>query len=256
MKTSYRRTQGLITLELFQLSRKSMADFLFALKGEGEYTPKEILQYAWAAAHEKSGKSLEDFLDTKMPAIFEKILRADLQKIGFSINEIVALGNQIEFTNLSSTAVQNWVKRDVKELIGSPQIGKKYSVDQAAMLFIVEDLKATLDFDSIRKILHLLFNDLDDRTDDVIEPIPFYTAYAAIFEKVHHHQAAGKNMREEIEQCIKKEALRTLETFQDLTGQQKDIVSIILVTSALTVLSAYYKSLTKKYVAATLFLNG
>lgn len=191
-----------------------------------------------------------------MPAIFEKLLRADLQKIGFSINEIVALGNQIEFTHLSSTAVQNWVKRDVKDLIGSPQLGKKYSADQAAMLFIVEDLKATLDFDSIRKILALLFNDLDDRTDDLIGPIPFYSAYAAIFEKVHQHNGAEKSIYDQTEQCIKKEALKTMESFQDFTENQKDIVSNILVTASLTVLSAYYKSLTKKYVTATLFLNG
>ncbi|AND38436.1 DUF1836 domain-containing protein [Cytobacillus pseudoceanisediminis] len=243
-------------MELFQLSRKSMADFLLSLKGEGGHSPKQILQQAWGAAHEKKGISTEAFLDTKMPAIFEKLLRADLQKIGFSINEIVALGNQIEFTHLSSTAVQNWVKRDVKDLIGSPQLGKKYSADQAAMLFIVEDLKATLDFDSIRKILALLFNDLDDRTDDLIGPIPFYSAYAAIFEKVHQHNGAEKSIYDQTEQCIKKEALKTMESFQDFTENQKDIVSNILVTASLTVLSAYYKSLTKKYVTATLFLNG
>lgn len=233
-----------------------MADFLLSLKGEGGHSPKQILQQAWGAAHEKKGISTEAFLDTKMPAIFEKLLRADLQKIGFSINEIVALGNQIEFTHLSSTAVQNWVKRDVKDLIGSPQLGKKYSADQAAMLFIVEDLKATLDFDSIRKILALLFNDLDDRTDDLIGPIPFYSAYAAIFEKVHQHNGAEKSIYDQTEQCIKKEALKTMESFQDFTEYQKDIVSNILVTASLTVLSAYYKSLTKKYVTATLFLNG
>ncbi|MBG9586224.1 DUF1836 domain-containing protein [Cytobacillus firmus] len=243
-------------MDLFQLSRKSMADFLLSLKGEGELSPKQILQQAWAAAHAKKGISTEAFLDTKMPAIFEKLLRADLQRIGFSINEIAALGNQIEFTHLSSTAVQNWVKRDVKNLIGSPQLGKKYSVDQAAMLFIVEDLKATLDFDSIRKILALLFNDLDDRSDDLIEPIPFYSAYSAIFEKAHHHNILGENMHDGIERCIKQEALQTLDSFQDFTDQQKDIVSNILVTASLTVLSAYYKSLTKKYVTATLFLNG
>lgn len=246
----------MITLELFQLSRKSMADFLLSLKGEGELSPKQILQQAWTAAHAKKGISTEAFLDTKMPAIFEKLLRADLKKLGFSINEIVALGNQIEFTHLSSTAVQNWVKRDVKDLIGSPHLGKKYSVDQAAMLFIVEDLKATLDFDSIRKILTLLFNDLEDRSDDLIEPIPFYAAYASIFEKTHHHNILGESMHDGIETCIKQEALQALAGFQDFTDQQKDIVSNILVTASLTVLSAYYKSLTKKYVTATLFLNG
>ena len=40
--------------------------------------------------------------------------------------------------------MQNWVKRDIKEMIGSPQKGKKYSIEQAALLFIVEDLKQHL----------------------------------------------------------------------------------------------------------------
>ena len=39
--------------------------------------------------------------------------------------------------------MQNWVKRDIKEMIGSPQ-KKKYSIEQAALLFIVEDLKQHL----------------------------------------------------------------------------------------------------------------
>lgn len=250
--------QGLITLELIQLSRKCMADFLFSLKGEGAGSPRAVLHEAWATALRnelKGGESIEAFIGTKMPPIFEKILRANLPKVGFSINQIVKMGNQIEFTNLSSTAVQNWVKRDVKQLIGSPQLGKKYTVEQAATLFIVEDLKASLDFDSIRQILALLFNNPEDRTDDVIDPLQFYRAYAAIFEKAYNQDVAGQSNHSQIDQYIQKEALILLDSFQDLTAEQNKIVSNVLVTATLSVLSAYYKTMTRKYVTAAMSSN-
>ncbi|HLO12659.1 MAG TPA: DUF1836 domain-containing protein [Pseudoneobacillus sp.] len=249
-------------MELFQLSRKNMAKFLFALKGNGSQTPLVCLQKAWASTHQQEvqdGKSLPAFIETRMPPIFEKLIKAKVGHIGLSINEIVSLGNQIEFTNLSSSAVQNWVKRDVKELIGTPRLGKKYTVEQAATLFIVEDLKATLDFDSIRKVLALIFNNPDDQLDDVVDPIEFYAAYASIFEKLHHQNFIENDnvpFNIKIEQYIKKEALNTLQNFTYIKGQQKDIVLNVIIMASFTILSAYYQSFTKKYMTATLFLHG
>ncbi|MGD6843702.1 DUF1836 domain-containing protein [Bacillus infantis] len=245
-------------MELFQLSRARMAELLFALRGEGEKNPKAVLQEAWKSGHLTNiyGKKLEIFIETDMPAIFEKIMRQNSPVPGFSVNEIVSLGNQIEYTNLSSTAVQNWVKREMRELVGTPQAGKKYTIDQTAILFIVEDLKSALDFGSIRKILTLLFNNPEDRTDDVIDPINFYAGYAGIFEKVHPQKLAEGTAHFQVEQEIRRESEAALEGFTDLTGSQKELVSNVLTTAVLTVLSAYYKTLTRKYVSATLFLNG
>jgi hypothetical protein len=243
-------------MELFQLSRKSMAEFLFSLNGTGKKSPKEVLEEARASINSKvvlAGESKDS--GTDMPPIFEKLLKTTSPIIGFSINQIVELGNRIEFTHLSPTAVQNWVKREVKQLIGSPQLGKKYTVEQAATLFIVEDLKASLDFDSIGKILALLFNNPEDREDDVIDPLRFYHAYATLFGKAYHQNLAGENKHQNMDQFIQKEAWSLVETFEDLNAEQKEMVSSILLTTTLSVLSAYYKSLTKKYFTATLFFN-
>jgi Domain of unknown function (DUF1836) len=235
-----------------------MAELLFALRGEREKNPKAVLLEAWKSGHLTNiyGKKLEIFIETDMPAIFEKIMRQNSPVPGFSVNEIVSLGNQIEYTNLSSTAVQNWVKREMRELVGTPQAGKKYTIDQTAILFIVEDLKSALDFGSIRKILTLLFNNPEDRTDDVIDPIIFYAGYAGIFEKVHPQKLVEGTAHFQVEQEIRRESEAAVEGFTDLTGPQKELVSNVLTTAVLTVLSAYYKTLTRKYVSATLFLNG
>ncbi|MDZ5473576.1 DUF1836 domain-containing protein [Bacillus sp. 31A1R] len=250
-------------MELFQLSRSNMADFLVALKGEGDQTPLTVLQSAWANSHQNevhNGTSLPAFMETKMPAVFEKFIKENKSKIGFSINEIVMLGNQIEFTNLSPTAVQNWVKRDVKNLIGSPQLGKKYTVDQAAILLIIEDLKSSLDFESIRKVLTLVFNNPADRTDDVIDPLTLYAAYASIFEKIHHERLIPGDISVpinlQIEEFIKKESETLIPTFTGLNEEQRNIVLNVLIMTTLTVLSSYYQTLTKQYMTATLFLNG
>ena len=50
-------------------------------------------------------------LQTVLAPIFEKVIKYDKTEIAFSLNEIVALGNQIENTNFTTTAVQNWVKK-------------------------------------------------------------------------------------------------------------------------------------------------
>jgi hypothetical protein len=255
----------MIPLETFQLSRKKMAELLISLKSEVEDQPLAILKEVWLQNHRQevaNGKSVTAFIETEMPPIFEKIINIKKRPVGFSINEIVSLGNQIEFTNLSSTAVQNWVKRDVKELIGSPQLGKKYSVDQAAILLIVEDLKASLDFESIRKILTLVFNNPDDRTDDIINPIDFYGAYSAIFDKIHHYvfddnYPFGKQpLNTQIEQFIKDESFHAIQSFHYLNDEQTVIVLNILVISSLTVQSTYYQALTRKHATAALFLHG
>jgi hypothetical protein len=247
-------------VELFQLSRKDMAEFLMSLKGSATTAPKRVLQEAWVSAHPKElnkGKTLPAFIDTQIPPIFEKLIKAEKNQVAFSLNEIVQLGNQIKFSHLSSTTVQNWVKRDVKELIGTPQHGKKYTIEQAATLFIVEDLKASLDFDSIRKILKLVFNNPADRSDDIVDPLHLYAAYASIFDKLQHHSCEGEGQPHKlrIEQKIQKAAAEQLHIFTELDDEQKEMVLNVMVTAALTVFSAYYQSLVKKYMTATLFLQ-
>lgn len=252
------KDRGWEVVKKFPLSRKNIADLLLALKSQNDKQANAILQDAWA-------QSTHTVIESEFPPIFNKILKNKKEEIGFSMNEIVSLGNFIEFTNLTSTAVQNWVKRDVKELIGSPQLGKKYTVDQAAILLIVEDLRASLDFESIRKILKFVFNDPIDRTDDVIDPLDFYSAYASIFEKLHHDLKIKENIENanfedpsingHIEHFIQEEVKQVLETFRGLTVEQTGVIENVIIMAVLSLQSAFYQAVTKRYLNKTLLLH-
>ena len=181
--------------------------------------------------------------------ILQKMKRTKSGTNGFSLNEIATIGNQIEYANVTSTAIQNWVKRDIKELIGSPSQGKKYSIDQATILFIVEDLKMVLDFDSIRKMLTLIFNNPADRTDDIIDPVTFYKGYASIFEKLISISELQKMPNE---QWIESEAELFLDTTVVLNANEKGIVKNLLVLAVLAVQSSLYKVKSASYLFTTL----
>lgn len=241
-----------------------MADLLLSLRGNLNKSPLDVLREAWISSHEEvmnNNETIPALIGTEMPSILEKLIKTDNYKLGFSINEIVSLGNQIEFTNLTSSAVQNWVKRDVKELVGSPQLGKKYTVEQATILFIVQDLKVSLDFQSIRNILTLVFKDPADRSDDIVDPLDLYAAYASIFEKIHHSSFPTADLKKsplnvQIKDYIKNESLNCIKTFHYLNKEHETIILNMLVIACLTVQSAYYQSITNKHLTATLFFNG
>ncbi|CAM4377570.1 hypothetical protein BAMA_21155 [Bacillus manliponensis] len=248
-------------METFHLTRNEMARLLLSLRGWDTNKPLAILQEAWAKSHKKdieSGESVTAFITTALSPIFEKLIKIEETDIGFSLNEIVALGNQIENTKFSATALQNWVKRDIKEMIGSPQKGKKYSVEQAALLFIVEDLKTALDFESIRKLLRLIVNDPADRSDDLINPVRLYAAYSSLFEELN---ASGYTQLKEtdtihtIEQIIKEKADAIASTFEHITSAQREAIRNAIIIATLSVHTAYVQMLAKRYVSATLFLQ-
>lgn len=255
-------------MQSFTVTRKQMSHLLLSLNGCSDKTPLMLLQEAWRSTHRtyvEHGTSLSAFMDTSIPPIFEKIMKADQQQMGFSLNDIVALGNQIEYSNFSITAIQNWVKRDIREFLGRPRLGKKYSVQQAALIYIVEDLRATMDFDSIRKLLSLIFNDPDTDSDDLITPLCLYEAYSSIFEEldanndqlldVAGHEISRSNQDHMLEHLIKHKAERYVSRLSLLNPEQKEIVQNAIVIALISVQSSYFLAMARRYYNATLFLH-
>ncbi|MEF7654819.1 MULTISPECIES: DUF1836 domain-containing protein [Bacillus cereus group] len=249
-------------METFHLTRNEMATLLLSLRGWNTKKPLGILQEAWAKSHKKdieSGQSVTAFITTALSPIFEKLIKIEDTDVGFSLNEIVALGNQIENTSFSVTAMQNWVKRDIKEMIGSPQKGKKYSIEQAALLFIVEDLKTALDFESIRKLLRLIVNDPADRSDDLINPVHLYGAYSSLFEELNQGNCLQLNATDTvhtIENIVKEKADKIASKFDQVNNEQREAIRNAIIIATLSVHTAYVQMLAKRYVTATLFLQN
>ncbi|MFY4776815.1 DUF1836 domain-containing protein [Metabacillus sp. RGM 3146] len=157
-----------------KLTRLEMAELLLSLKGEFDVPPLTIINKS-IHSRNPAGSGPPEFL--------KRIASRDLP-YGLSTNEIVELGNLCDFATLSSTSLQNWIKRDIRELIGPPLQGKKYSIDQAAILLTVKDLKIVYDFGTIRYLLTALFNTITDRSDDVISPVTYYHIYALLLESL------------------------------------------------------------------------
>ncbi|MGE6259666.1 DUF1836 domain-containing protein [Heyndrickxia sporothermodurans] len=243
----------------FQLTRKEMADLLLSLKGWSQKKPLTILQEAWLQSNNitvEENKPITEFITTILAPIFEKVIKYDKEEIAFSINEIVALGNQIENTNFTTTAVQNWVKRDIKEMISSPQKGKKYSLEQTALLFLVEDLKTALDFDSIRKVLKLVVNDPENETDDLINPVQLYACYSTLFDQINRQDyTMNSSTIKEIESMIETTAKQMVDEYSHLPETHREAIRNTIIIATLSVYTAYFQMYARKYLSATLFLQ-
>ncbi|MDG0876288.1 DUF1836 domain-containing protein [Paenibacillus thiaminolyticus] len=249
-------------MESFKLTRKEMSSLLLSLQGMQRQSPLAILQVAWSNTHgnaEAAGDSMQSLLSLDMPHIIRKLIQGQTFA-GFSLQEIADLGHLIEHSNISITSIQNWVKRDFKDLFASIKEGRKYSVNQAALLFMIDDLKCTLDFVSIRTLFDSLFRDRHGG----IDPLQVYHAYAGMFEEldanndqlfdVAGHAAAGGAQDALLEQLVKTTADRTAQGWA-LSGPCRKAVSNCLVIAVLSVQASYLQDIAKRYYTANVFLQ-
>ncbi|AJO17781.1 DUF1836 domain-containing protein [Bacillus paralicheniformis] len=220
----------------FKLTRLEMAKLMYALKGQLDVSPLAILLRSADLAHDEP----EDNLD-----IPEFIVRYERKKPktehGLSTNEIVELGNLCELTSLKSTAIQNWIKRDIKDLMGHPELGKKYSIDQAVILLIVRDLKSVYDFETIRPILTTVFNTITDRSDDVVSPLRFYEGYARVLDYVYRIKDYTLN-ESALEKIVIKQTGQLRGFYQDLADPEWNKVRDITAVTVLSVIASHIQA--------------
>ena len=254
-------------MESFTLTRKEMANLLLSLDGSNKRKPIEVLQSAWTKSHRseiEKGMALPAFLTTQLPPIMEKMIKGNERK-GFSLHEIAALGHLIEYSNLSVTSMQNWVKRDFKPFFNLPKAGKKYSLNQAALLFMIDDLKSNLDFVSIFKLFQIVFNDPQDESDDLIGPMALYSSYTTMFEEldanndqlldITGHLNGTPHQDVLTENVIRGAAGRVASTIPGLSDAQREAVRNILLVAVISIQTSYFHALARRYCNATLFLN-
>jgi hypothetical protein len=234
-------------MDTFELTRSTLASLLISLRERYDKTPLEIIEEACKSNQLNTsvkGKS-DSFHLTSLSPLLTKLSKLKPESAGLSINEIASLGNLLEFAMVTSTAIQNWVKRDIKELIGSPMHGKKYTIDQAAILFIVEDLKVVLDFDSIRKALTMVFNNPADRSDDIIDPVYFYKGYSDIFCQLYK-----QDLNEQLEVIIEEKALHFINSL-DIDPTHHETVKNLLSISVLAIFSSCFQTKAKNIMKST-----
>lgn len=231
-------------MESYSLTRFELANLLLALDGRGEKPPSDILCSAWRRIDHAGPDSLPS---SPLPSIAEKLMRGGVRK-GFSLHEIADLGQLLEFSTLSASAMQNWVKRDFKSYFQCPGAGKKYSLDQTALLLMIDDLKANLDFDSIRRMFAIMFQ------SSKLPPLTIFSFYSGMYEELNRQKAWDSlHNTELLEKTVREHAAKTANTVMDLTSEQKDAVRNILFVAVISVQAARLQALARRYCQATLY---
>ncbi|AOZ92406.1 DUF1836 domain-containing protein [Paenibacillus crassostreae] len=251
-------------METLSFTRKDMANLLLSLKENSNRSPRSIIQDIWRANHQSDmsqASSMSAFISTSLPPIIEKMIRSDVNPT-LSLQDIVSLGTLIEYTHFSITSVQNWVKRDFKNIIGHAEAGKKYSLQQIALFLIIEDLRSTLDYDTIRKFFQIIFrlSNHEKANLHTITPLHFYTAYAGLFEEIDErfrshigdHTDFGYKWDKMINEIAKDYVTSTM----DLSNEQKETLQTAIYVALTSVHTSCFQSLSRRYVNGLVFLHN
>ncbi|MBH5316942.1 DUF1836 domain-containing protein [Paenibacillus sp. GSMTC-2017] len=247
-------------MESYSLTRQELASLLLALDETNANKAKDILQKAWkkvrVTTFEKN--DTERLLSSPvLPPIIEKLMRCS-ERNGFSLHEIADLGNLLEFSTASATSMQNWVKRDFKSYFNCPLAGKKYSLNQAAMLLIIDDLKSNLDFETIRNLFSILFEPClkeDKSPAHLVSPLILLSAYATMYEKLDKRTIWGTMKADELEKIIVEEASTIADNILGLTAEQHTALSNILFVAVISIQSAYFQTLARRYCHEIIYMR-
>ncbi|CAM4195396.1 DUF1836 domain-containing protein [Paenibacillus tarimensis] len=246
-------------METLTFTRKDMAQLLSSLNGTMSDSPLTTIQTVWRAKHLKEleqGNSMSAFIATSLPPVLERMIKSSDAVPSFSLLDIVSLGAQIEYTNFSISSIQNWVKRDFKDIIGHPEDGKKYSLQQVALFFIIEDLRSTLDYEAIRNFFRMVF---PENTQRFISPLNFYAAYAGLFEDLDERYKSYSGARADLvykwDQMIHELARDYVTGLTEKTDQEKETIQTALHVALISVHTSCFQALSRRYVNGMVFLH-
>lgn len=238
-------------MEGFTITRCELAKLLRSLGGDHPDTPVEILQIAWRSSRKDTGGEHLPNIRGPLPPIVEKLMRSGERK-GLSLHEIAELGQLTEYAGTPSTALQNWVKRDFKTYFDCPKAGKKYSLEQAALLFMIDDLKINLDFESIRRLFAIVFGCGEPAPQERAEPIGLYACYASIYEELKRQKRQGQRY----EELVRRLAGEAADALAPGGGPRRDAVRNMILLAVVSVQSASYQEMARRYCQATLYLGS
>ncbi|RJE90806.1 DUF1836 domain-containing protein [Paenibacillus sp. 1011MAR3C5] len=246
-------------MDRFWLTRQELANVLRSLEERGGEKPSDILRHAWTRNEPGAGQSeIRGMLrGSPLPPIAEKLMRCT-ERRGFSLHEIADLGHLLEFSTLSVTSMQNWVKRDFKMYFHCPQAGKKYSLNQTALLLMIDDLKANLDFESIRRLFAMLFCESEDNGKPAlagITPLSLFDRYTSLYQALDRRKQWESMKEEQLEQVVWEEAAKSAEAMPALSADQKAALHTVLFVAVISIQAARLQALARHYCQAALYMR-
>lgn len=128
-------------------------------KGEDELGINRLLTYAPDFVNEERAKirrkNFMELLDFLYPTIYNNCLKRE--RVMFSLPEMTRFINLSWYRMVKDTTLKSWVSNgDYKRFIGTPSMGKKYSLLQIQKILLIHDLKQIIDDDKIGNYLSMI----------------------------------------------------------------------------------------------------
>ena len=164
----------------------------------------------------------------------------DLPKYDLFLSQVIDyLNDKFVDENFTNNIVQNYIK---SEVITKPEDGKKrgYTKVHLIQLVLLSYMRPLLTTEEIKKVFRLAFNEINDRTDDILSWEETYKTFTQIQkESLDDYLITSLTHEDKIEEIIKN---------FDLKDKDEERIKIFLLVLSLIAEASVIKKLVQKIV--------
>ena len=162
----------------------------------------------------------------------------DLPKYDLFLSQVIDFLND-KFVKYTNNIVQNYIK---SEVISKPEDGKKrgYTKIHLVQLVLLSYMRPILTTEEIKKVFSLAFNEINDRSDDIID---WETAYKLFFET--QEESLDKNLNATL---INDEKLDSIIKELELDEKDENSIRTFVIVLSLIAQASAIKKLVQKIV--------
>ena len=164
----------------------------------------------------------------------------DLPKYDLFLSQVIDfLNDKFMEDNYTNNIVQNYIK---SEVISKPEDGKKrgYTKIHLAQLVLLSYMRPVLTTEEIKKVFSMAFNDINDRSDDIISWEDAYKIFDETKNETFDHLLETS--------LVSEEKLAEIISKLDLNDKDKNSVTTFLMVMSLIAQASAIKKLAQKIV--------
>ena len=164
----------------------------------------------------------------------------DLPQYDFFLSQVIDyLNDRFENEKYTNNIVQNYIK---SEVISKPEDGKKrgYTKLHLAQLALLSYMRPILTTEEIKKVFRLAFNEINDRSDDIISWEKAYKVFCEI----------QRNSFDDFfsQEYFKEDKLKELMKDMNLKGKDEERILVFLMVMTLIAQASVIKKVAQKIV--------
>lgn len=187
-------------------------------------------------------KDIMKYINNEAAKISENVIvdYEDLPRYDLFLSQVIDyLNDKFENEKYTSNIIQNYIKNDV---ISKPEDGKKrgYTKEHIVQLVLLSYMRPVLTTEEIKKVFKLVFNEINDKSDDLISWEEGYKMFSEIQKECFDNISSIGNINiKKVEDIVKT---------SDTKDSNENRLKIFIIVMTLIAQASTIKNLAKKIV--------